>query len=161
MDGAIEGRIGVGITGQVRGAVAQEVVPAAAAPCLWLQKIGGVTVEMEDHVTVQIADGCARMGSGVVEEPEDLIVGLLGGLGLLGGDRAEGGKHGQVEGYGILQQVTDDLLDEGDGLGWQYRRFVRVIGPLDRRAIPGCFPGMGGILEARWRRMLELVEGGR
>ena len=46
MDGAVEGRIGVGSTGRVRGAVAQEVVPAGAAPCLWLRKIGGVAVDM-------------------------------------------------------------------------------------------------------------------
>ena len=53
------------------------------------------------------------------------------------------------------------MLKEGDGLGWQYRRFVGIIGPLDRRAIHRFLPGMMGILGARWRRMLELVEGGR
>ena len=52
-------------------------------------------------------------------------------------------------------------MDEGDGLGWQDRRFVRVFGPLDRHVIHGFLPGMGGILGARWRRMLDLVEGGR
>ena len=39
MDGAVEGQTGVGRTGRVRGAVAQEVVPASAALCLWFQKI--------------------------------------------------------------------------------------------------------------------------
>ena len=34
MDGAVEGRIGVGSTVWVRGAVSQEVVPAGAAPGL-------------------------------------------------------------------------------------------------------------------------------
>ena len=52
-------------------------------------------------------------------------------------------------------------MDEGDGLGWQDRILVVVIGPLDRRAICGCLPGMGGILGACWRCILELVEGGR
>ena len=80
MDGAVEGRIGVGSIGRVQGAVAQEVVTAGAALCLWLRKIRGVTVEMEDHVTGRIADGRVRMGDGVVEEPEDLIICLLGGL---------------------------------------------------------------------------------
>ena len=61
MDGAIDGRIGVGSMGRVRGAVAQKVVSAGAAPCLWLQKIGGVAVDMEDHVTGQIVDGSTRM----------------------------------------------------------------------------------------------------
>ena len=36
MDGDVEGRIGVGGTGPVHGAVAREVVPAGAALCLWL-----------------------------------------------------------------------------------------------------------------------------
>ena len=67
-----------------QGVVAQEVVPAGAAPCIWIRKIVGVAVYMEDYVTGRIADGRARMGGGVVEEPEDLIIGLLGGLGLLG-----------------------------------------------------------------------------
>ena len=35
MDGAVEGQTGVGSMGPVRGAVAQEVLPAGAAPCLW------------------------------------------------------------------------------------------------------------------------------
>ena len=51
MDGAVEGRIGVGSMGQVRGAVAQEVVPTGADLCLWIQNTGGVAVDMEDHVT--------------------------------------------------------------------------------------------------------------
>ena len=101
------------------------------------------------------------MGGFVVEDPEDLIIGLLGGLGLLGGDRAVGGKHGRVNIDGVVQQGPDDLLDEGDGLGWQERRFIGVIGPLDHHAIHGFLPGMGGILGAQWHLMLELVEGGR
>ena len=76
-------------------------------------------------------------------------------------DRDEGGKHGRADGYGVVQQVPDDLLYKGDELGWQDRRFVGVIGPLDRCAIFRCLPGMGGILGTRLRRMLELVEGGR
>ena len=46
-------------------------------------------------------------------------------------------------------------------MGWQDRRFIGVIGPLDRRAIRRFLPCMGGILGARWCWMLELVEGGR
>ena len=118
-------------------------------------------MDMEDHIIDRIAYGRARMGGGVVEDPEDLIIGLLGGLGLLGGDRADVSKHGWVNGYGVVQQGPDDLLDKGDGLGWQDSIFVGVIGPLDRRAIHRCFPGMEGILGVCWRRMLELVEGGR
>ena len=78
-------------------------MPIGAAPCLWFQKIGGVAVDVENYVTGQIADGRARMGGGVVEEPEDLIIGLICGLGLLGGDRAGGSKHVRFDGNGIVQ----------------------------------------------------------
>ena len=50
MDGAAEGRTGVGSTGRIRGVVDQEVVPVGAAPCLWFRNIGDVAVDMEDHV---------------------------------------------------------------------------------------------------------------
>ena len=46
-------------------------------------------------------------------------------------------------------------------LGWQERIFIGVIGPSERHTIHGFLPGMGGILGAQWRHMLELVEGGR
>ena len=67
MDGAVEGRTDVGSTGRVRGAVAQEVVPVGAAPCLWIRNIGGVNLDTEDHVTGWIADGRSNMGGDVVE----------------------------------------------------------------------------------------------
>ena len=92
-------------------------MPAGAALCLWFRNIGDVTVDMEDHVIGRISDSRDRMGDGIVEEPEDLIIGLLGGLGLLGGDRYEGGKHDRVDVNGVVQKGPDDLLNEGDGLG--------------------------------------------
>ena len=55
-------------------------MPAGAASCFRLQKLGGVAVDMEDHVTGQIADGRARMGGGVVEEQEVLLQRPLGPL---------------------------------------------------------------------------------
>ena len=106
-------------------------------------------MDMEDHVTRRIADGCTRMGGGIVEEPEDLIIGLLGGLGLLGGDRAKGGKHGRFDSYGVVQQVPDYLLNEGDALGWKDSRFVGVIGSLDRRTIRRFFQAWGDSWGAR------------
>ena len=77
------------------------------------------------------------------------------------GDRAKGGNHGWVGGDGVVQQGPDDMLDKGHGLGWQDRRFVGVIGPLDSRAIHGFLPGMEEILGERWHWKMELVEDGR
>ena len=143
MDGAVEGWTGVGSTGRVQGAVDKDVVPDGAAPCLWLQKIRGVAVDMEDHVTGRIADVHARMGGGVVEEPEDLIICLLGGLGLLGVNRSKGGKHGRVDGDGVVQLGDDDLLDEGDGLGWQDRRFLGLLAHWTVAPYMGFFQAWG------------------
>ena len=125
-----------------RDIAVSKVVFSGAAPCLWFRKIRGVALEMQDHVTGQIVDGRAMMGGGIFEDPEDLIIGLLGGLGFLGGDRDEGSKHSRVGGNGVVQKGPYDLLYNDDGLGWQDRRFFRVIGPLDRRAIHGFLPGM-------------------
>ena len=68
-------------------------------------------MNMEDHVTGLIVNGLPRMGGGVVEEPEYLIIGLLSGLGLLGGYRSKGGMRVWVDSDGVVQQGPDDLLD--------------------------------------------------
>ena len=83
------------------------------------------------------------MGGGIVEDPEDLIIGLLGGLGFLGGDRAEGGNHGRVNSNGVVYQGTNDLLDEGDGLGWQDRRFLGLLAHWTVPPYMGFFQAWG------------------
>ena len=59
-------------------------------------------MDVQDHVARRIADGRIRIGRGVVEEPNDLIVGLLGGLGFLCGNGAECNRHGGFDGNGIV-----------------------------------------------------------
>ena len=57
MDGAIEGRVGAWCAARVGGPVAEEVVAAGAASGFWLRKVGGVTVDVQDHV----AGGWSRL----------------------------------------------------------------------------------------------------
>ena len=79
VDGSVElGHGGWGFLRQV-GAVTEEVVAAGAASVFGPREIRGVTIDMQDHAAGRIVDGRISIGRGVVEEPNDLVVGLLGG----------------------------------------------------------------------------------
>ena len=54
-------------------------------------------MDVQDHVSGIIADGGIRIGRGVVEEPNELIVGLLGGSILLRVNGADCNKHGEIQ----------------------------------------------------------------
>jgi hypothetical protein len=74
-------------------------------------QIGSVDVNVKDHVTGVDSDGCVRVSGGVVEELMGGASGLFGGVGLGGGDGAEGSAHGGVDGTGVIQEDAHDLLD--------------------------------------------------
>ena len=65
-------------------------------------EIRSVTMGVQDHVTVIIADGRISIGRGGVEEPNDLFVGLLGGSSLLRGNVAKCNEHGGIHGNDIV-----------------------------------------------------------
>ena len=52
------------------------------------------------------------MGGRVVEEVDDFRHGFFGGRCLGGSNGAEGYKHCQVEGDGVVEEGADDFLDE-------------------------------------------------
>ena len=60
-------------------------------------------MNVQDYVSGRITGGCIRIGRGVVEEPNDLVVGLLSGSSLLHGNEAECNENGGIEGNGIVQ----------------------------------------------------------
>ena len=60
-------------------------------------------MDVQDHVSERIAGGCIRIGRGVVEDPNDLVVGLLGGSSLLRSNGAECNEHGGIDRNGIVQ----------------------------------------------------------
>ena len=61
-------------------------MPAGADSGFGIREIIGVTMDIQYHFSVRIADGCIGIGRDVVEEPNDLVIGLLGGSSLLRGN---------------------------------------------------------------------------
>ena len=76
---------------------------AGAALGFGIGEIQGVTMDIQDDVSGRIADGRIRIGRGVVEEPNDVVVGLLGGLRLLRGNEDECNENGGINGNSIIQ----------------------------------------------------------
>ena len=52
---------------RVSGLVAKEIVATDAAASAGFGKVGGVTVEVQDHVTGAISDGGVRVGRSILE----------------------------------------------------------------------------------------------
>ena len=75
---------------------------AGAASGFGLGEIQGITMDMQDHVAGIIPDGRIMIGRGVFEEPNDLVVGLLGGSSLLRGNVAKCNEHGGIHGNDIV-----------------------------------------------------------
>ena len=52
------------------------------------RKVGGITVNVQDHAAGRVLDDGERVGGGVVYEPVAFVLGELGGGGLCGGNCA-------------------------------------------------------------------------
>ena len=104
-DGWRRGKHGVG------RAWAEEVNTGGTAASVFFGEIGGVAVEVKDHVAGEIANLGVRVGVRVVEEVGDLAHGVFCGFGLGRGDGAEGNEHGEVDGDGVVKEGADDGLD--------------------------------------------------
>ena len=68
-----------------------------------LVEIQSINMDVQDHDAGRIAYGRIRIGQGVVEEPNDLVIGFLGGSSFLRVNGAEYNKHGGIHGNGIVQ----------------------------------------------------------
>ena len=100
---------------------------AGAAAGLRFREVGGVSVDVEDHVAICVADGCVQMGGSIVQEPEDFDVGVVGGFGLMGGDGFKCDKHRQIDSNGIIQKGANYLLDQVDRFRREESIRVRVV----------------------------------
>ena len=69
VDRAVEKGVGDRWLGRVSGLVAKEVVATYAAASSGFRKVGGLTVEVQDHVTGAVADGGVGVGRRIIEEP--------------------------------------------------------------------------------------------
>ena len=63
--------------GRVSGFVAKEIVATYAAACARFRKVGGVTVEVKDHVTGAISNGGVWVGRRIIEEPNGCVTGCF------------------------------------------------------------------------------------
>ena len=138
--------------------VTEEIVAAGAAAGLRFREVGGVSMDLEYRVASCVEYGCVWMGGGVVQKPEDFVVGVVRGFGLMGGDGSKCNQHHSIDGDSIIQKGTNDLLDQVDQFRREESRGVRVFGVLYGCAIDGLFPGMGGDLSALRGQVLEFVQ---
>ena len=63
--------------GRVSGFVAKEIVATNAAASSGFGKVGGVTVEVQDHVTGAISYGGVWVGRSIIEEHNGCVTGCL------------------------------------------------------------------------------------
>ena len=76
----------------------------------------------------------------------------------MGGDGADGGQHGVVDGSSIIEESAQNFLDTGGFRCIEHRsvvmRGVLLSGPIVRRS-----PLVGGMFRSFWFRMLQAMEG--
>ena len=78
--------LSAGFDGWVDCFVAEIEVAASTASCFGLGKIGCITMDVECHSAGFVADDGVRVGCCVVEEFDNGSGGVIGGVGLGGGD---------------------------------------------------------------------------
>ena len=87
-----------------------EIVSTSAAACLSFREVGGVDVNVEDHVTGGITDCGVGVCGGVINQPQGFGVGLFCAFCLLCRNGSGGGEHGGVDRNLILQESYENLL---------------------------------------------------
>ena len=110
MDGTVETRTSGVWFGHVRLNVTQKIVSTGVATGSRFGEVGGVAVNVEDHVTGGITDCDVRLCGGVIKQPQGFGVGLFCSFCLLCRNGAEVGEHDGVDRNRILQESSDDLL---------------------------------------------------
>ena len=77
MDRDVKRGVRVSWLGRVSWFVAKEIVATNAAASAGILKEGGITMEVQDHVTGVISDGGVWVGRRVIEEPNGCVTGCL------------------------------------------------------------------------------------
>ena len=72
----------------------------------------------------------------------------------MGSDGPKGNKHCRVDGNAVLQQDSNNLLDQGDGFGRELRRDVVVGSILYIGAVCWMIPQVRHILGVLWDGLL-------
>lgn len=85
-----------------------------AAAGLGFVEIGGIAVDVKDHVGGTESDFGVGVGGTVVEELVDGEIGVFCGFCLFVGNGAEGHQEGDVHTAGVVEDGANDLLDSSD-----------------------------------------------
>lgn len=159
MDGSIEWRSG-GIGQMIVGDFAAEMVEASSARASFgLGVVGGVALDLENHVAGVVAKSGVGIGGSVVEKMGCSFGCCLGAAGLGRGERAEGDEHGGVNGAGVEEEGADDCLESSDFGSVKFGGGVFFFGELGRGTVERLGPGRGSMLGAAFGRMFETSEG--
>ena len=96
VDGTVETRTSGGWFEHVGANVTHKIVSTSAAAGSRFGEVGGVTVNVEEHVTGSITDCGVGVRVIVSKQPQGVGVGLLRAFCLLRRNGAKGGEHGGV-----------------------------------------------------------------
>ena len=110
VDGTIETRTSGGWFGHVGANVTQKIVSTSVAAGLRFGEVGGVAVNVEDHVTDSITDCGVRVRGGVIKQTHGVGIVLFRDFFLLFRNGAKVGEHGVVDRNQIVQEISEDLL---------------------------------------------------
>ena len=120
---------------------------------------GRVAVDGKTHAAAAVSEDCIGMGGGAVKESGDRFHGLSSGVGLLGGDGAERGQHGEIDGSGAEEEDTNDFLDSADAVFVEWWRSVVGRCKLNLGTALNGLMGMRGMLRFGGLGMRESLEG--
>jgi hypothetical protein len=98
---------------EVRGGVSESDRAPGHTARLRSRQVAGVGAGPESHGGGVDSSGRVRMGGDIVEEAVSGGEIKLGGVGLIGGELADGRKDGQVKGPGVEEQGPNHPLDPG------------------------------------------------
>ena len=116
-------------------------------------------MEVKHHISGAIMYDGIRVCCRVIEESKCLFIRFLGGFGLLGSDGYEVNENCQVEGNAVMQQGSENLLDQGDEFGGEQRVDVVVGRILYNGAICWNILRVRRVLGALGDGVLEFTEG--
>ena len=109
------------------------------------------------HVGGDKANDSVRMAGGVVEQLDDGVHGCFRAVSLGGSKAAESDEHGAVDGTGVVEEDSDDLLDELLVFGTERGRSVGLGRELALGAVVGSLPGMRRVLATLGRLVAETL----
>ena len=116
-------------------------------------------MDVKHHINVSIMYVGVMVRGRVIEEQKCLFIRFIGGSGILGSDGPKGKEHCQVNENTVIQQGSDNLLDQGDGFGGEQRGDVIVGRILYSGAICWTILQVRCVLGALWDGVLEFMKG--